>query len=732
MSTRSKLLAAAVVALSSAVVLGQSTTNPATSSPTPPVSATTTSVAPAPATQPAGASATQPAQPTAGNTVIVSAPRVQVAPALGAKVTTITPQEIKATPGGQNAPLQQIIVHNVPSAVEDSYGQYHIRGEHNNLTYRVNGVLLPEGLNGFGQELDSRIIQSASVLTGSLPAQFGFRTAGIIDVTTKSGESLNHNELSLYGGSWDTVEPSLQVGGTDDKLDYFAVGSFNHNNLGIENPTSSSDPIHDATNQNKLFLYLSYHIDDTSRLSVLANANYSDFQIPNNPGQKPVYQAGNQTSYDSATTNENQNEQDYYSVVEYQKDTDEFGIVAAAYSRFGQIRFGADPVNDLAFLGAAGNVRNTFVTSGVQLDGSYVLDEEHTLRAGLVASYTQEYLDTLTGVFPANPDGSQASTTPFYIPDDSGNYDYETGIYIQDEWKLNPQWTFNYGLRYDRFDANFENADQVSPRANLVWKPDPVDTFHGGYSRYFAPPPPQYVAVSTLNKFAGTTNAPANFKDSPTPVERSNYYDFGYSRQLTPAWQASFDSYYKDCKNLNDLGQFGVAEILSPYAYAKGYVYGMEASSEYKKDGWDAFGNFAWCDTGAKGIVSSQYQFSAADLAYISNHYIHLDHEANYTASAGLSYTWTDNMAYVDLLYGSGLRTGFDNTGKLPSYVPVSVGYEHTFHPWASDRMDLRFRIDCINLFDQVYQIRSGSGIGVFAPQFGARRTFLAGLTFDF
>lgn len=720
MRTRSHLLAMALVSLVCVDVLGQPTTNPAS-----------TSSAPLPLPTPA----TQPAPPTAGNTVVVSAPRVQVAPALGAKVTIVGPQEIAATPGGQNAPVQQIIVHNVPSAVEDSYGQYHIRGEHNNLTYRVNGVLLPEGLNGFGQELDSRIIGSVSVLTGSLPAQFGFRTAGIIDVTTKSGESLNHNELSLYGGSWDTVEPSLQLGGAggaDDKLDYFAVGSFDHNNLGIENPTSSSDPIHDGTNQNKLFLYLSYHIDDTSRLSLIANGNYSDFQIPNNPGQKPAYQVGNQTSYDSAATDENQNEQDYYSVVEYQKDTDEFGIVAAAYSRFGQIRFFPDPINDLAFLGAAGNVRNTFVTNGVQLDTSYVLDDQHTLRAGLVASYTQEDLDTLTAVFPATADLAQTSTTPFDIPDDSGNYDYETGIYIQDEWKLTPQWTFNYGLRYDRFDASFEDADQLSPRANLVWKPDPVDTFHGGYSRYFAPPPPQYVPVSTLDKFANTTNAPAIFKDSPTPVERSNYYDVGYSRQLTPAWQASFDSYYKDCKDLNDLGQFGVAEILSPYAYAHGYVYGMELSSEYKKAGWDAFGNFAWCDTGAKGIVSSQYQFTPGELAYINDHYIHLDHEANYTASAGLSYTWKDNMAYVDLLYGSGLRTGFDNTGKLPSYIPVSVGYEHTFHPWASDRMDIRFRVDCINLFDQVYQLRSGSGIGVFAPQYGERRTFLAGLTFDF
>ena len=70
--------------------------------------------------------------------------------------------------------------------VQDSFGQVHVRGEHNNLTYRVNGILLPEGLNGFGQELDTRLIQSVTLIDGTLPAEFGFRTAGIVDVTTKS------------------------------------------------------------------------------------------------------------------------------------------------------------------------------------------------------------------------------------------------------------------------------------------------------------------------------------------------------------------------------------------------------------------------------------------------------------------------------------------------------------------------------------------------------------------
>jgi outer membrane receptor protein involved in Fe transport len=38
-------------------------------------------------------------------------------------------------------------------------------------------------------------------------------------------------------------------------------------------------------------------------------------------------------------------------------------------------------------------------------------------------------------------------------------------------------------------------------------------------------------------------------------------------------------------------------------------------------------------------------------------------------------------------------------------------------------------RFDVVNLFDTVYELRNGTGIGVFAPQYGPRRGFFAGLT---
>ncbi len=660
--------------------------------------------------------------------------RDNIAPALGAQTYTLGSAQIDTTPQGENATGQQVLLR-APGVVEDSYGQEHVRGEHANLTYRVNGILLPEGLNGFGQELDTHLIQSLTLIDGSLPAQFGFRTAGIVDVQTKSGETLKQSEISIYGGSNETYEPSFETGGSVGKLDYFVTGTLLHNDLGIENPQPGTQAIHDNTDQAKLFAYLSDRIDDTSRLSLLANFSNADFQIPDSNGLPPIYSlAGhpNASRAISTSIDENQNEQQYYGVLAYQKSTDKFSMQVAAFTRYGSIHFVPDDENDLIFQGVAGQVRNNFFDNGVQFDASYILNDQHTIRAGLLVDYTTERLETSTGVFPIDPlTGAVSSDVPRYINDNSGNHGVSAGVSLQDEWRITKKLTVNYGGRYDRFDTNFADTGQFSPRVNLVYQLDSATTFHMGYSRYFVPPPLQYVGNGTINKFANTTNAPNNFVSGPLKVERSNYYDIGISRQFTKAWQVSLDGFFKDAHNLVDNGQFGDAVIITPFNYRVGQVFGAELSSTYTVGGFSAFGNFSYVNTLGKDIISQQYLFASDELAYIHTHYIKLDHEGEYTASLGASYSWMDNTVHVDALYGSGLRSGFANLNKEPEYFPVNIGFEHDFHLTGSKNV-VKFRFDVLNVFNESYQLRSGSGVGVAAPQYGARRAFFGGLSYVF
>ena len=147
--------------------------------------------------------------------------RSQIMPNLGATAYSMSQVQIASGAQGDNAPFNQVILR-APGVAQDSAanGDLHVRGEHANLQYRINDVLLPEGITGFGLELDPRFVSSLEFITGSLPAQYGFRTAGVVDIHTKSGAFEPSGEVEMYGGSYDTLRPSFEYGGSQGKLSY--------------------------------------------------------------------------------------------------------------------------------------------------------------------------------------------------------------------------------------------------------------------------------------------------------------------------------------------------------------------------------------------------------------------------------------------------------------------------------------------------------------------------------
>jgi outer membrane receptor protein involved in Fe transport len=82
------------------------------------------------------------------------------------------------------------------------------------------------------------------------------------------------------------------------------------------------------------------------------------------------------------------------------------------------------------------------------------------------------------------------------------------------------------------------------------------------------------------------------------------------------------------------------------------------------------------------------------------------------------------------VIYESGLRNGFANTTNLPAYTVVNLGAVRKMDFADFGKIDIRFVVN--NVFDSVYEIRDGSGIGVFAPQYGPRRGVFLGLSKKF
>src|SRR6266436_3167519 len=154
--------------------------------------------------------------------------RDQIVPYLGATKYSIDQTQIRTQSQGDNASFNQVILR-APGVSQDSFGQLHVRDEHANLQFRIDDVLIPEGITGFGQEIDTHLVSSVNLITGSLPAQFGFRTSGIIDIHTKEGTALNGGDLSYYGGSHETIFPSFEYGGSQGRLNYFVLGSYDSN-----------------------------------------------------------------------------------------------------------------------------------------------------------------------------------------------------------------------------------------------------------------------------------------------------------------------------------------------------------------------------------------------------------------------------------------------------------------------------------------------------------------------
>jgi len=690
---------------------------------------------------------------------------------IGTTSDTISHDTIEALPQGTNATVEKVLLQ-APGVSQDSAasGLLHVRNDHANVQFRINGVMLPDGVTGFGSVLDTDLIGSISLITGALPAEYGMRTVGLIDITTRTDIFDNSGSISYYGGSRGTIEPSFDYGGTFGAncpsstvapgtakpaatastcfggVQYFFTGSYLQTTEGIENPLPTLNAIHDFSQQEKGFAYLSTFVDPYTRLSLIAGTATASFQIPDVPGapissaiKPPVFGLG---TFNSAQLNENQFEQTQYGVLALQRLINGFDGQISYFTRYNDLHFTPDPAGDLLLNGIASDISRQSYANGVQGDASYLINPAHTVRVGFTVSAEQSWVDNTSLV--------QSTTAPFpleSITDDVDKLGWLAGVYAQDEWKITDELTMNYGARFDQM-WQYVNANQLSPRVSFTYKPWQYTTFHAGYARYFTPPILVEAAPANIALFNGTSGATSTPGGTdPVLPERSHYFDAGVDQEIPfkcytalakdcPTLDLGLDAYYKLATDLIDNGNFGQALVLSAFNYAKGVVQGIEFSAKFHSGNFQAYGNLAVGQEKATDVVSNQYLFDnvtpqpalggLTELQYIDSHWIYTDHNQFVSGSAGLSYRWNGTTFSTDMIYGSGLRADVANIGTESPYSQFNAGVSHDFA--MADGKPLTVRFDVVNLFDTIYQIRSGTGIGVFAPQYGPRRGYFIGI----
>ncbi len=650
--------------------------------------------------------------------------RNALSPQTGGSVYTFSQQAIHELPQGNNTPLNQVLLQ-APGVAQDSFGQIHVRGDHANLQYRINGVQLPEGITGFGQVLSPRFANSISLLTGALPAEFGLRTAGVIDIKTKDGLLDNLADVDFYGGQRGTENPSFEYGGSKGDFSWFTTGEYLHTDRGVEPPTSGPTAIHDTSNQGSGFGYFSYFLNPTTRLSLITGTAVNHFQIAANPNQPQVFQLIGTPIYPSADIHEGQLEQNYFGVLALQGTVGpDIDYQIAPFSRYSAVSFYPDYEGDLIYNGAASKVFRSDWSNGFQLDTAYHGIQGHTIRWGGYFDSERAEIDNHEATFPVPPGGG----APTSIVDNIALQTWIYSVYLQDEWKPFQQLTINVGARFDLYDG-LVRADQASPRVGLEYTPIKGTTLHAAYSRQLTPPPTELVSVSTIDKFKNTTGAPASNGNGTPTVERDHLFDAGVIQQVIPGLNVGVDAYYKKAADLIDEGQFGPALIFETFNYAKGRVWGTEFTSSYTHENLYTYANFAYSVAQGTQVESGQFNFGPDELKYISSHYIFLDHDQTFTSSAGAAYRWNGFTLTFDGIYGSGLRSGFANTGNLPFYIQLNAGIIKRIELAEKGAIELRAAVE--NLADHTYLIRNGTGVGVFANQYGPRRAFYGGIKWE-
>jgi outer membrane receptor protein involved in Fe transport len=649
----------------------------------------------------------------------------------GTSKYTFTERDITNLPTGKYTPLNEVMLQ-MPGVALDQNQEIHIRGEHMGIQYQMNGILLPLDINTdptFTQLLNSFFIKNVSLLDGILPARYGYRTAGVIDIMTKNGCQQQGGDFSIFGGQRSTAEPSFEMSGCKGNFGYYVTGLYLHNNMGFSSATPAPDPIHDMMNQGQGFGNFTYQLGPAARLSLMSGFTVNDGEFPNRPDMPPLYQLDgvNPTSYPSTVINSSLEQQDYFGVLALNAaPTADLDYQMAYAIHYNSEQFNPDPIGDLIYQGVASHVFDSDLSNSLQGDLSYQPLLSHSLRCGF---YIGEYgveADEQSLVFPVGAQGQQLQKTPITVGSNLNRIVVVGGVYAEDTWHITDKLGVNFGTRWDIL-SGFSNGDQISPTINLFYQWRPGTTLHAGFARYFQVPNFQATPPGMFAEFKGTSGA-VGVNGNPFPVpERDYYWDAGFIHRLNPDLKLEQDNYFRLDRNYLDEGQFGFVPIEAPLNYSRGYGWGTENSISYNSEHLSARFNFTVAREEDIGVDTAQFNFDPAELAYMDSHYFVLDHTALFTISSGIAYRWHDWLFAMDTLFNTGLRAGFANTEGLPNVWQVNFSVARQLAvPWLGQITD---RVMLLNIFDRTNLIRPPSGIGVFQSAYGPRITVYDALT---
>lgn len=662
--------------------------------------------------------------------------------------TEINQEQIAQLPAGNEISLPRLLTTTTPGSIAGPFGQMFFRGNHANIQYQVDGVQLPDSpSNTFGQAFSPRNIDHMEVITGGIPAEYGERLAAVVNIVTKSGAETPGGEAAVNYGSYSTFSPHVLYGGSTPAgtLHYFLSGNYMQTNRGLDTPQpvaegnltqGGTDSIHNHAYGNNELAKIDWLLSNDDKLSLVLFNAQNHYDIPNYPSTfqardaffsssfvDPKFGAG-PFNFVPSNTNDFQNEANSYAQLVWRHTfSEKMFLQVAPYYKYSAIRFQNDPSNDL-YTSASGPVPLGGTTSsfyenrhvnngGVKADFTNRIDDRNLFKTGMQIQGSRS--DGLISV------QTNLTSAPQY--DSSPDVGYFESYYAQDDITFSKSLTLNLGVRFDATQFAFSGLSptdwMVQPRIGLNYMLSDTTKLHVFYGRLFQPAPVENLRDTFVNTGAGQL-APYDIK-----AEKDDYFEIGAAQQLGAGHAALVNVYYKSATNMLDDAQLLNSSIAQPYNFATGYAYGIEFSIKGQLgDDWSDYANYSFEIAKGQGISGGIFAFPAGTT--FPPGYQFLDHVQEHTANAGLTYSHNHFWWTSQALFGSGLRTGPNNTLSLPDHFTLDTTLGYEFH---GDCWYTRFKLsgDALNLFNNVYPITIANGFN--GSHYAAGREFFVRLS---
>jgi hypothetical protein len=504
----------------------------------------------------------------------------------------------------------QDLVNSQPGWLYEGNAVLHPRGSENQTQYVVDGIPLTDNRSpSFGPEVEADDAESIAIYTAGIPAEFGRKMGGVIEVNTLRNEDPGlDGQLTLFGGTYATggINTQDQYTWRGNTVGLSASGNMTDHYL---NPVVPNNYTNDGTTGS---FSLSYEreLSAKDRLTLIVRHELARYAIPNELVQQNgayLPNADNDTGCPPVPPDEEPDDCVFIPGGQLQTSDNFETMGSAAYQHI----FSADTVGVVR--GMARDNSNDFYSNPaswpliatqhndfkeIYFNGSVSVHRgKQEWKAGVesdnmflhedFSSLIPDCDDPNDPQCPINLGILDAGATTFAFT--GQRPDLEQAAYVQDAVRLG-NWSVNAGLRWDHYQL-LVNEHALSPRVSISrYFPSVGVNVHGSFDRIFQTPSFENILLaSSPAAQALDTSVPA--LELPVDASHGNYYELGATKALFGRLRLDTNMFRRDVNNAADDSQILSTGISFPISFRKAVVYGAEGKLEMQH--WGKFTGFA-------------------------------------------------------------------------------------------------------------------------------------------